>query len=116
MVSDVQWLPPQRYMERFYTAFDRFDAYLLLHGLQQAGIAAHVFNDNAQSIAGYVPCTSDVVQPQVWLERPRDRQRAEAVLAAMQSERRQSGTVHCAACGEDNPGNFELCWRCGGSL
>jgi len=103
-------------MERFYTAFNRFDAYLLLHGLQQAGIAAHIFNDHAQSIAGYVPCTSDVVQPQVWLERSRDRQRAEAVLAAMQSERRQSGTAHCAACGEDNPANFELCWRCGGNL
>src|SRR5436309_509613 len=31
-------------MERFYTAINRFDAYLLLHRLQQAGIAAHVFN------------------------------------------------------------------------
>ena len=101
-------------MERFYIAFNRFDAYLLLHKLQHAGIVAHVFNEHAQSIVGDVP--PDVAQPQVWLERAADRSRAEGVLAAMQSERRQSSTVHCTACGEDNPGNFELCWRCGASI
>jgi len=101
-------------MERFYIAFNRFDAYLLLHKLQHAGIAAHVFNEHMQSIVGYAP--PDVAQPQVWLERATDRSRAERVLADLQSERRQRGTVHCAACGEDNPGNFELCWRCGEGL
>lgn len=101
-------------MERFYIAVNRFDAYLLLHQLQHAGIAAHVFNEHVQSIVGEVP--PDVAQPQVWLERAADRPRAERVLAALQSERRQSGSVRCAACGEDNPANFELCWRCGASL
>ena len=101
-------------MERFYIAFNRFDAYLLLHRLQHAGIVAHVFNEHMQSIAGDVPLNE--VQPQVWLERPADRPRAERVLAAMQVERRQSGSVHCTACGEDNPENFELCWRCGAGL
>lgn len=101
-------------MERFYIAVNRFDAYLLLHRLQRAGVAAHVFNEHAQSIAGEVP--PDVAQPQVWLDEASDRPRAEAVLAAMQSERNKTGTLHCAACGEDNPANFELCWRCGANL
>jgi len=101
-------------VERFYIAVNRFDAYLLLHQLQHAGIAAHVFNEHVQSIVGEVP--PDVAQPQVWLERAVDRPRAERVLAALQSERRQSGSVRCAGCGEDNPANFELCWRCGASL
>ena len=101
-------------VERFYIASYRFDAYLLLHRLRQEGIAAHVFNEHMQSIVGDVP--PEVAQPQVWLERPRDRMRAEAVLAALQSERRQSGSRSCAACGEDNPANFELCWRCGANL
>ena len=101
-------------MERFYIAFNRFDAYLLLHKLQHAGIAAHVFNEHMQSIVGDVP--PEVAQPQVWLERAADRSRAQGVLAALQSERRQAGSVSCAACGEDNPANFELCWRCGASL
>ncbi|HEV3239463.1 MAG TPA: hypothetical protein VG429_03605 [Casimicrobiaceae bacterium] len=101
-------------MERFYIGLNRFDAYLLLHRLQHAGVVAHIFNEHMQSIVGDVP--PEVAQPQVWLERPADRQRAERVLAALQSERRQSGNVRCSACGEDNPANFELCWRCGANL
>lgn len=101
-------------MERFYNAINRFDAYLLLHRLQQAGIAAHVFNEHTQSIVGDVP--PDVAQPQVWLERARDRQRAEAVLAELHAERLKTGSVRCTNCEEDNPANFELCWKCGRSL
>ena len=48
-------------MERFYTALNRFDAYLLLHRLQQAGIVAHIFNEHMSSIVGDVP--PDVAQP-----------------------------------------------------
>ena len=101
-------------MERFYIAGNRFDAYLLLHRLQHAGIPAHVFNDHMQSAVGWVP--PDIAEPQVWLERAADRQRAQQVLAALQSERKQSGQVRCIACGEDNPVNFELCWRCGANV
>jgi hypothetical protein len=101
-------------VERFYNAVNRFDAYLLLHRLQHAGIAAHVFNEHMQSIVGDVP--PDVAQPQVWLDRASDRPRAEAVLAALQLERSKTGTVRCPGCGEDNPANFELCWRCGANL
>ena len=101
-------------MERFYIALNRFDAYLVLHRLQQAGIEAHVFNEHMQSIVGDVP--PEVAQPQVWLEDGADRPRAEAALAAMRSERAQTGTVWCRSCGEENPKNFELCWKCGHSL
>jgi hypothetical protein len=101
-------------VERFYLAGNRFDAYLLLHRLQHAGIAAHVFNDHMQSAVGGVP--PDIAEPQVWLERPADRQRAQQVLDALQSERKQNGDRRCTACGEENPVNFELCWRCGASL
>jgi len=101
-------------MERFYTALNRFDAYLVLHRLQRAGIAARVFNEHVQSIVGDVP--PDVAQPQVWLEDSGDRPRAEKELAAMQSERARTGSVWCRGCGEENPANFELCWKCGRAL
>ena len=78
-------------VERFYTALNRLDAYLLLHRLQQVGICAHVFNEHASSIVGEVP--PDVAQPQVWLERARDRPLAEAALAALAAERAQTGSV-----------------------
>jgi hypothetical protein len=101
-------------MERFYIAVNRFDAYLLLHRLQQAGIPAHVFNEHMQSIVGDVP--PDVAQPQVWLDRAADRPRAEALLAVLEAERRKTGSVRCGKCGEENPANFELCWQCGANL
>jgi hypothetical protein len=101
-------------LERFYTATNRFDAYLVLHRLQQAGIAAHIFNEHISSIVGEVP--PDVAQPQVWLERARDRELAEKVLAQLASDRSTHGNVHCARCGEENPANFELCWKCGAGI
>jgi hypothetical protein len=101
-------------MERFYTAHNRFDAYLVLHRLQQAGIAAHIFNEHMSSIVGEVP--PDVAQPQVWLDDGRDRPRADAALAALRFDRAQTGSVFCRACKEENPASFELCWHCGANL
>jgi len=101
-------------MERFYTALNRFDAYLVLHRLRHAGITAHVFNEHTQSIVGDVP--PDVAQPQVWLENARDRPRARAVLDALEEERTRTGTVFCRKCKEENPANFEVCWSCGEGL
>src|SRR2546421_12582823 len=101
-------------MERFYNAFNRFDAYLLLHRLQQAGIVAHVFNEHVQSIVGDVP--PDVAQPQVWLERASDRPRAEAVLAGVQGHRQKTGGGRWTSRGEDNPENLGDFWESGGGL
>jgi hypothetical protein len=99
---------------RFYIALQRFDAYLLADRLNQAGIRAHVFNEHASSIVGDVP--PDVAQPQVWLEREADRERAQTLLRTMESDAAQVGTRHCSACDEESPATFDLCWKCGGSL
>lgn len=101
-------------MFRFYVARARFDAFLVADRLNQAGIRAHVFNQHASSIVGDVP--PDVAQPQVWLEREADRERAEILLARLTEEAARSGTMHCEACGEDSPSNFDLCWNCGRQL
>jgi hypothetical protein len=99
---------------RFYIARQRYDAYLLADRLKQAGIRAHVFNQHASSIVGDVP--PDVAQPQVWLEREGDRERAETLLRTIEFDAAQSGSRHCAGCGEDSPATFDLCWNCGGGL
>ena len=99
----------------FYTARQRFDAYLLADRLKQAGIRAHVFNEHAASIVGEVPCDA-VAQPQVWLERELDLERAGIVLAAMDLDARKVGSLQCAGCSEESPATFDLCWNCGGSL
>ena len=99
----------------FYTARQRFDAYLLADRLKQAGIRAHVFNEHAASIVGDVPL-DHVAQPQVWLERESDRERACIVVERINAEARDSRSVQCTACREESPANFDLCWNCGGSL
>ncbi len=101
-------------MIRFYTARNRFDAYLLADRLKQAGIRAHVFNEHASSIVGEVP--PDVGQPQVWLEREQDRERALLLLARIEDDAQGAGVRRCAACGEESPASFDLCWKCGSGL
>ena len=101
-------------MIRFYTARNRFDAYLLADRLKQAGIRAHVFNEHASSIVGEVP--PEIGQPQVWLEREQDRERAEVLLARIEANAGSTETRRCAKCGEDSPASFELCWNCGASI
>ena len=99
---------------RFYTARNRFDAYLLADRLKQAGIRVHVFNEHASSIVGEVP--PEIGQPQVWLEREQDRERATVLLARIDAEAGSTETRRCTACGEESPVSFDLCWSCGRGL
>ena len=101
-------------MVRFYTARHRFDAFLVADRLNQAGIRAHVFNQNASSIVGDVP--PDVAQPQVWLERDDDRERAARVLRGDRARRGVGRGARLSACGEASPPAFDLCWKCGAAL
>jgi len=99
---------------RVYVARHRFDAFLVADRLNQAGIRAHVFNQHAASIVGDIP--PDAGQPQVWIEREQDRERAAILLRRIDEEARIGGSVACPACGEESPANFDLCWKCGASL
>jgi hypothetical protein len=101
-------------MIRVYVARQRYDAWLVADRLNQAGIRAHVFNQHASSIVGDVP--PDVAQPQVWIERDCDRERAQIVIDDIEAAGRRTGSVACAACGEESPRTFDLCWKCGGNL
>jgi putative signal transducing protein len=96
-----------------YVARQRYDAYLVADRLNQAGIRAHVFNEHASSIAGDVPL--DVAQPQVWLADDDDAPRALALLRSIEAESKRT-PLYCRNCGEQSPGNFELCWNCGTAI
>ena len=101
-------------MIRVYTALQRFDAYLVADRLNQAGIKAHVFNEHASSIVGDI--APDVAQPQVWIERECDRERAQIVLRDIENAGARQVDVRCEGCGEPSPSNFDLCWKCGAML
>ncbi|MCC6867913.1 MAG: DUF2007 domain-containing protein [Burkholderiales bacterium] len=101
-------------MMRIYVARQRYDAWLVADRLNQLGIRAHVFNQHASSIVGDVP--PDVAQPQVWIERECDEERARLVLVEFETAAAPAPDVACPACGETSPGTFDLCWNCGNSL
>jgi hypothetical protein len=101
-------------MKRVYVARQRYDAYLVADRLNQGGIRAHVFNEHMSSIVGDVP--PDVAQPQVWIAHDDDEPRARALLRELEIEATRTTPRFCGKCGEQSPGNFDLCWNCGTAL
>jgi hypothetical protein len=101
-------------MIRLYTASDLPDAYLLLRELERADIEARVFNENAQGGVGEIPFLHAL--PEIWLMDESDVGRARLIVARHEQRPRDAAPVSCPACGESNPGTFELCWKCGADL
>jgi hypothetical protein len=90
------------------------EAYLVLHRLEQAGIAARVLNEHAQGGLGEIPFLQ--AYPEVWVMKEADAVRAQTVLTAFESAEVPPGKVYCSECGEESPRSFEICWHCGQAL
>jgi hypothetical protein len=101
-------------MVKTYTAANLQDAHILLGLLASAGIRARILNASAQGGLGEIPFTS--TYPEIWLERAADAERARAVIADFERPQRTGASRRCAACGEDSPPGFELCWQCGAAI
>jgi hypothetical protein len=101
-------------MKRLCRASSLPDAHILRGVLEQSGIEARVFNENAQSGVGQLPVPD--AYPEIWLVNEQDLERAKAVVREFESAPRVTGSVRCGACGEDSPANFQLCWNCNASL
>jgi hypothetical protein len=97
---------------RLYRASSVPEAHLLCGMLQAEGIQALVKNELLAGAMGELPMMSTL--PEVWLLRTSDEPKARRVLDDYQV--RANATlgpdVACAACGAENPSNFELCWKC----
>jgi hypothetical protein len=97
-------------MQIVYTALNLPDAHIVANLLQQAGIDARVFNENAQSVVGEIPIHS--AMPQVWVMDGAFVARATRLIDDYRSRVPSSVTRACPACGELNPAEFEICWNC----
>jgi len=98
---------------KVYSAPTLPDAHLIAALLAQEGIEARVFNENAQGGLGEIPFIH--AWPEVWVIDERHVERARQVIRALERTDTRSQVV-CAACGEANPSNFQLCWNCGGQI
>lgn len=94
-----------------YVAQSLADAELLRVQLQRAGIQSRLRNEFLQGALGELPVN---LSPEVCVLRERDFEPAREVVAEFERSLRAPAESDwtCRSCGEDNPGNFELCWRC----
>jgi hypothetical protein len=101
-------------MQCVYFAPDLARAQLVLDMLQQHGLIARVLNTHASTLAGEIPLFH--AGPQVWVVHDRDVTAARSLIETMEATASSDASQRCAACGEDNPAGFELCWQCGAAL
>lgn len=101
-------------MIRIYQAANLPQAHLVAGLLRHAGIESRVLKENAQGGLGDIPFGE--AYPEVWIEHARDAQNARTIIAAFERAPLDAASSACPFCGEDNPANFELCWKCGNGL
>ena len=101
-------------MKKIYSAANLIEAKIMLDLLSHAGVDARLFNENAQSGVGEIPFSN--TYPEVWIMRDDDLERGRIVVNNYENSPVETGVVHCAECGEENPRNFQLCWHCGAGL
>ena len=97
-------------MKKIHSAATLIEAYMVRDLLGQAGIEAIVLNENLQSIVGEIPVNH--AGPEVWILNPSAIGRALEVVRRMLSPMAAQTAVFCPGCHEENPRNFELCWKC----
>jgi len=52
----------------------------------------------------------------VWVEHPRDAERARALIEEFLRAPGNGEPRRCPNCSEENPASFDLCWSCGAGL
>jgi hypothetical protein len=94
-----------------FSSLNAVEAHLVRSLLTREGIPSRLRNGMLTSLAGELPMNE--VRAEV-LVRPEHEAAAEAVVA---ETRRPAGEDRtCPDCAEENPSEFELCWRCGADL
>jgi hypothetical protein len=90
------------------------EARMLAGALEAAGLSVEVRGEALVPLTGEIPSTEAWVELWLW---PQELEAARQVVAELQANQEAaSHSVSCPRCGEENPGNFELCWSCGVDL
>ena len=85
------------------------EATLLKSALEAHDIEVGFRGEHLPSIAGELP--PNEAQVEIWV-RVENEARAREILARLRAPAPELPPRACVKCGEENPGNFELCWKC----
>ena len=78
--------------------------------LSGSGFSVEVRGEALSPLSGEIPTTETWVE--LWLPEEEVARARELEAELAEGSERAERTVACRRCGEDNPGNFELCWSC----
>ncbi|MXS85227.1 hypothetical protein ABO04_04670 [Nitrosomonas sp. HPC101] len=101
-------------MKKLYIANNLLEAHIIQDLLESAYIPSRLFNEYAQGGVGEIPFTH--AYPEVWVVRDLDYDRGRAIVSTYEQMPQVTDSIFCPKCGEENPGNFQLCWQCGAGL
>jgi hypothetical protein len=97
-----------------YSAMDAVEAEVVRSSLEAAGIHAEVVGATLRAGAGELGFGA-LTAPRVWVAEL-DRARARTVIEEYEGQTRAGRADlpdwKCPRCGEQVPGNFEVCWNC----
>lgn len=98
-------------MPLIYRAANLVEAQLIVDELRAGGMLARITGNFLSGAIGELPPT-DVIG--VWLEEPRHRERARAVIDEYEASRLQAlADWQCPQCQEMVGDAFGACWQCG---
>lgn len=98
---------------KIYTANNPPLAHIVCELLRANNIDCEVRGEGVFGLQGELPF-GEASEPYVWLLETTQLNRAHELI--MQFEQPQpEASWHCSDCGEENEGQFALCWQCGSS-
>ena len=78
--------------------------------LEAEGIPCEIRNEHLASILGEMPFVE--TWPELWIVNDLDFDRATQLITAVDAESPKT-PWRCRQCGEENEGQFAVCWKCG---
>lgn len=108
-------------MKRVYSSASLWEAREIVALLTQQRIPAMLLNENVAGTPGVLPFNPGMtVDAEVWVLDDDLAGRCERLIAEFQADAATPSTLTegpwvCAACREENPPGFDLCWACGHS-
>lgn len=98
-------------MKRAFTADNIAEAGLMRSYLEQHDVPSILRNEHTSAVIGELPFVDN--NPELWVEEFHYARALELIKQIQQPVSAFQQDWVCSNCGEESPGNFELCWQCG---
>jgi hypothetical protein len=98
-------------MKKLTTAASSVTIHHFRNLLEAEGIPCRIRNEHLGSVLGEIPFPE--TWPQLWVINDLDYDRAKQLIDADALEESPSASWRCRKCGEENEGQFAVCWSCG---